>query len=157
MRNRELLSQLNSLESLVERTDTATGGNIELIGHWGRYLCVLTAGFLENALVEVYSDYVKNAANSQVASFATKRLENIVNPKSGRFVETARSFSKRWADDLDKFLNQDGQRRRNAIDSIMSNRHQIAHGKNGRISVVRVRNYLLGCVEVIEFMEGQLQ
>ena len=44
----------------------------------------------------------------------------------------------------------------NSLES-MSNRHQIAHGKNGRISVVRVRNYLLGCVEVIEFIEGQLQ
>lgn len=157
MRNRELDSQLTSLKSLLDSTDTATGGNIELIGHWGRYLCVLTAGFLENALVELYSDYVKNAANSQVASFATKRLENISNPKSGKFVETARSFSKRWADDLEMFLNQDSQRRRNAINSIMSNRHQIAHGKNGRISVVRVRDYLLGCVEVIEFIEGQLQ
>ena len=157
MRNRELASQLDSLKSLLDRTDSATGGDIELIGHWGRYLCVLTAGFLENAIVGVYRDYVASAASPQVASFATKRLERITNPKSRRFIDTARSFNKAWADDLKSFLDEDGQRRRNSIDSIMSNRHQIAHGENGRISVGRVREYLPGCVEVIEFIEDQLQ
>ena len=157
MRNRELASQLNSLRSLLERTDAATGRNIELIGHWGRYLCVLTAGFLENALTEVYSEYASKAASPQVANFATRRLERITNPKSGIFVETARSFSKQWAADLDAFLDEEDQRRRNAIDSIMSNRHLIAHGQSGGISVGRVRQYLPGCVEVIEFIETQLQ
>ena len=156
MRNRELVSQLNSLRSLLDRTDSATGGNIELVGHWGRYLCVLTAGFLENALVEVYSEYVDQAASPQVARFATKRLERITNPKSGRFIDTARSFSSGWANDLESFLNEDDQRRRNAIDSIMNSRNRIAHGENGQMSVGRVREYLPGCVEVIEFMEGQL-
>ena len=156
MRNRELVSQLDSLKLLLERTDAATGGNIELMGHWGRYLCVLTAGFLENALAEVYSEYVNRAASPQVASFATEKLEGISNPKSGRFVETARSFSPRWADALDAFLNEDGRRRRNAIDSIMSSRHQIAHGGSTQVSVGRVREHLPGCIEVVEFIETQL-
>ena len=59
LRNRELAAQLDSLESLLDRTDEATGGDIELVGHWGRYLCVLTAGFLENALTEVYGPICK--------------------------------------------------------------------------------------------------
>ena len=157
MRNRELVSQLASLKSLLNRTDEATGGNIELIGHWGRYLCVLTAGFLENAHTKIYAQYVRNAASPAVAKFATRRLEDISNPKASRFVETARSFSERWGDDLDAFLNEDAQRRKNAIDSIMNNRHQIAHGQATMISVARVKEYLPGCVEVVEFIEEQLQ
>ena len=157
MRNLELTGQLASLESLLDSTDEATGRNIELIGHWGRYLCVLAAGFLENALVEVYGQYVRGAASPTVANFATRRLERISNPKASRFVETARSFSERWAEELEAFLNEDDQRRRNAIDSIMNNRHQIAHGQSTRISVGRIREYLPGCVEVIEFIENQLQ
>ena len=157
MRNRELAAQLDSLKSLLDRTDEATGGDIELVGHWGRYLCVLTAGFLENALAEIYSQYVRDAASPAVANFATRRLEGILNPKSGRFVDTANSFRKRWGEDLDAFLNEDDQRRRNAVDSIMNNRHQIAHGQATRISVGRVREYLPGCVEVIEFIENQLE
>ncbi|MDE2861467.1 MAG: HEPN domain-containing protein [Chloroflexota bacterium] len=156
MRNRELASQLDSLKSLLAVTDTATGGNIELVGHWGRYLCVLTAGFLENALREVFSEFVRNAASPQVASFATRRLERISNPKSGRFIETAQSFDFVWASDLEDFLNADGGRRRNAIDSIMSNRNRIAHGESVQVSVGRVREYLPGCIQVVEFIENQL-
>ncbi len=157
MRNRNLVSQLNSLQLLLVRTEAATGGDIELMGHWGRYLCVLTAGFLENSLKEVYKAFVINAASPQVAKFAIARLEGISNPKSGRFIDTAASFNQAWATELRAFLNEDGERRRNAIDSVMNNRHQIAHGGDGgQISVGRIREYLPSCVEVVEFLEKQL-
>ena len=156
MRNPRLVSQLDSLESLLDRTDDATAGNIELIGHWGSYLCILTAGFLENALREVYSAFASRASSPQVARFAAARLERISNPKAGRFVETARSFDPGWATDLEAFLDAEGSRRRNAIDSIMNNRNRIAHGEGTQVSVGRVRGWLPGCVQVVEFIENQL-
>ena len=45
--------------------------------------------------------------------------------------------------------------RKDAIDSIMSNRHLIAHGKDSTISLVRVSEYLKKSVEVVEFLEHQ--
>ena len=156
MRNRELVRQLASLKSLLDRTDVATGGDIELTGHWGRYLCVLTAGFLENAIRETYGEFVKQTASPQVAKFAMAKLEGISNPKAGRFIETAGNFSSTWAEDLKTFLDEDGRRRRNAIDSIMNNRHQIAHGGSTQISIGRVREYLPDCIDVVEFIESQL-
>ena len=156
MRNRNLVSQLDSLRALLAVTDTATGGNIELVGHWGRYLCVLTAGFLENALREVYGEFVRNAASPQVARFAASRLDRISNPKAARFVETARSFDPAWAEALETFLDADGGLRRNAIDSIINNRNLIAHGGSVQVSVGRVREYLPGCIEVVEFIESSL-
>ena len=83
MNNLRLVSQIDSLDALLERTEDATGGNIGLMGHWGQYLCVLTAGFLENALQEVYGDYARTMASPQVARFATASLERITNPKGG--------------------------------------------------------------------------
>lgn len=157
MRNRKLASQCDALQSLLDRTDIATGGDIELLGHWGRYLCVLTAGFLENSLQEVYGEFVGRASSPQVTRFAVARLARISNPKAGRFIETAESFDPDWAAELKVFLDDDNQRRRNAINSIMNNRNQIAHGGSVQISVGRVREYLPGCVEVVEFLETQLQ
>ena len=157
MRHRELQAQLDRLESLLDRTDEATGGNIELMGHWGRYLCVLVAGLLENALREVYSSYVRRVARPPVANYSSRTLESISNPKANRFIETASGFNEEWAEELELFLDEEDERRRNAIDSIMNNRHQIAHGKMPGISVVRVKEYLAGCVEVIEFIEDQLR
>lgn len=54
---------------------------------------------------------------------------------------------------LDVFLDQNG--RRDAIDSAMANRHQIAHWGYSGITVARVRDYLDKSIEVIDFIENQ--
>jgi hypothetical protein len=153
MRNRELVRQLQSLRHLIGRTNVTSLEDIELQGHWGRYLCILVAGFIENGLREVYTDYVNRAANPSVASFAARMLNNVQNPRASRFLEIAQAFSSKWAEELDAFLIEN--ERRAAIDGIMSNRHLVAHGKNASISVARVREHLDKCVEVIEFIEAQ--
>jgi len=44
---------------------------------------------------------------------------------------------------------------KDAIDSIMNNRNQIAHGKNQSISVAQVQDYLNRSVKAVEFIENQ--
>jgi hypothetical protein len=52
-------------------------------------------------------------------------------------------------------MAEDDGRRKGAIDSIMSNRHLIAHGRASTISVARVRELLSISLEVIEYLEVQ--
>ena len=139
----------------MSRTRTATWEDIELQGHWGRYICILAAGLLENSIREIYSEYVRSASSPQVSSYATASLQNILNPNSNRFVQIAGSFSQEWGRALEDFLNANEGERKDAIDSIINNRHQIAHGRNTSISVVRVGNYLERAVEVLDFIEAQ--
>jgi hypothetical protein len=153
MENAELNRQLQRLRSLIQRTVSASFQDLELQAHWGRYLCILVAGFLENALTEIYTDFAKDAASEPVASFAGATLARIQNPNAQRFLDTARAFSRSWAEELDQFLEEEG--RRDAIDSIMANRHQIAHGRDSGITIARVNSYLERCVEVVEFIEAQ--
>ncbi len=153
MDSHELTRQLQKLQMLIQRTNRASSQDFELHSHWGRYLCVLVAGFLENTIAEIYIDYAKSAASEPVASYAASRLTRIQNPNAQRFLDTARSFKRTWVDDLEQFLNDAG--RKEAIDSIMANRHQIAHGRDSGITIARVDNYLKKCVEVIEFIESQ--
>jgi hypothetical protein len=153
MQNQALKRQLQALEALLKSTTEASQSNLELQGHWARYLCILVAGFLENALVEVYSDYTTKTSAPSVAKFTITALSRIQNPNATRFVETARAFNDQWATDLSIFLDQNG--RRDAVDGIMANRHLIAHGRTSGISVVRVQDYLKKCVEVVAFIEGQ--
>ena len=155
MRNIRLVAQHDRIQSLLERTRLATFEDIELQGHWGRYVCILAAGLLENSIREIYSEYVRAASNPQVSSYATANLQNISNPNSNRFVQVASSFSQEWGHALEDFLEASSGERKNAIDSIINNRHQIAHGRNSSISVVRLSNYLEKAVEVIDFVESQ--
>lgn len=154
MTNPELRQQLDRLKALFEKARDMTE-DLDLQGHWGRYLCVLAAGFLENAIREVYADRARRHASRDIASFVMQSLDRIQSPKAQRFIDVAATFDKDWGQLLEDFLSEDDSHRKNAIDSIINNRHLIAHGRNASISVARVQEYLKASVEVIDFMEGQ--
>ena len=154
MRSVQLDKQYKQLTSLIENTRSSCGDNIELQGHWGKYICVLCAGFLENAISEVYIPLITTSSSPAVSNFTQRTLEKVQNPKSTRFIEIASSFKKDWGEELDLFLKADSSRK-DAIDSIMRNRHLIAHGKNTSVSVVKVKEYLDKSLEVINFIERQ--
>lgn len=153
MQSQELNRQHQKIQHLISSVRSIPAEQSELQAHWARYICVLSAGFIENALSDVYTRYVKGCANEAVANFSSSKLNRIQNPKSNRFVETARSFKINWGEELNTFLDDNG--RGDAINGIMSNRHLIAHGNNSGISLVRVTEYLSKSVEVIEYIEGQ--
>jgi hypothetical protein len=153
MENRDIARQLQKLEDLIARSQRASGDDLELLSHWAKYLCILSAGLIENALTQVYGDFVGRAASEPVANFARATLSKIQNPKTARYIEVARSFKPAWEADLTSFVDENG--RRDAIDSIMANRHLIAHGKDSGVTLVRVRDWLQRAVEVIDFVEKQ--
>lgn len=155
MNNRELSRQLQTLKSLFDKTKGFSEKDIEIevISHWAKYLCVLSAGFLENALTEVYVEFSAKAASPHVANFARASLSRISNPNAEIFFQVTSSFKKSWGDELQIFLEEDG--RKEAINAIMKNRHKIAHGKKSDISYHWLRDYFDKAVEVIEFMEQQ--
>ena len=154
MRNATLHSDLQRLRSLIDRTDRATT-DIELQGHWGRYLCVLVAGFIENSIEVIYSDFARNSSSLRIQSFVSSRLRRISNPKAEIILQTAGAFDLSWQQELREFINADQGQLKDAIDSIMANRNDISHGKPTNISVSRVKDYLDRCVKVIEFIENQ--
>jgi len=154
IRNKKLSCQLRAIQSLINTTDKATQSNVNLQKHWGRYLCILAAGFLENAMREVYIDFVSKRSNLEISNFIHHVLNKISNPKSEKFKQTAGAFKQEWAQELEEFFKENSEVR-DAIDSIMNNRNQIAHGKNQSISVVQVRDYLNRSVKAIEFIENQ--
>lgn len=153
MRNQELSRQLQRLNSLIDRTTEASAGDIELQAHWAKYLCVLSAGFLENALTEIYTEYAGASSNRAVAGYVARQLERIQNPKAQAFLSTTYQFKKEWGIALESYLDQDG--RKEAIDAIMTNRHKIAHGEDSDITISRIRDYMVKIIQVIEYMEMQ--
>ena len=121
-------SQRQKLAWLLDQAKQFNNSD-ELQAHWARYLCVFTAGFIENALANVCSAYARSIASPEISNYVEATLRKIQNPKSQRFLETARAFNTDWDKSLSEFLDKYG--RKEAIDSIMTNRHLIAHGKDG--------------------------
>ncbi|HEX3797892.1 MAG TPA: HEPN domain-containing protein [Verrucomicrobiae bacterium] len=154
MRNADIARQLASIRALVLNSSSATADDLELQSHWARYACVLTAGLLENAVIALYTNFVTRIAPKPIGDYASIQLGKIQNPKTKRFLEISGSFKESWAKDLETFVDLNG--RREAIDAIMANRHQIAHGQNSDITIARISNYLNKAEEVLEFIENQL-
>lgn len=154
MQSVELNRQLQRIDDLITATRDLTEGNIELQGHWGKYLCVLAAGFFENAIGEIYIDFIQRASSPPIASFTGKTLRRIQNPKTSRFREVAFSFKEEWGKEIDDYI-VDHPEVRDGIDSIMANRHLIVHGKISGISVIRVQNYLEEGTKLLTLLEKQ--
>ena len=153
MKTRELVREHDRIRQLLAKTDSASDGDLELQSYWAQYVCIRVAGFMENALAEVYSEYARVSSNQKVRSFVSCTVSKIQNPNAQRVLETAGKFSGEWSDELESFLAREG--RRDALNSIMTNRHQIAHGRDSDITIPRVRDYLKKCVEIVDFLERQ--
>jgi hypothetical protein len=155
MQNRKISVQLQRLDSLIKRSETATDQNIELQSEWSRYICVLAAGLLENSIKEIYLEFTRKNVTAPVANFVSSSISPIRSPKTQRFLIMAGAFSDVWRSELEHFVNEKG--RGDAIDSIMANRHLIVHGQyqESRVSLAQVKEYLGKAIEVVAFIEQQ--
>jgi hypothetical protein len=155
MQSRELTRQLQALNNLIGRTREACGDDLELQAEWARYLCVLSAGFLENAIKEIYLDFARRKVNEPVAKYISSTISPIRSPKSSRFLEIAAAFSSSWHDELANYGLIEGGIE--AIDTIMGNRHLIAHGKSrdSKISLVSLKESLAKSIDFLNLIEEQ--
>ena len=157
MSNREVLRQIQRLRSLINRASSACDEDVELRSHWAKYISIICAGLLENALKEIYTDYASKQVSRPVANFVSSKLSQIRNPKSSVFLEVAVVFNTVWKTELEDFMRDEG--RGDSIDSIINNRHLIAHGsdQNSGVTISQVKDWLEKAVEVLEFIESQCQ
>ena len=157
MKNVEISRQIDKIDDLFKKASSISSLDIEILGHWAKYLCILVSGFMENSISEVFSKFLKEQASPPISKFSKNILDKIQNPKAYKFIEVTSAFNDDWGKSLKSFLDEDNERRRNALDAIMTNRHLIAHGKSSTISMVQVKEYYSRCIEIIEFIENLIE
>jgi hypothetical protein len=157
VKNREINRQIQAFNSLKDRALSACGDSTELRSEWARYLCIIASGILENAIAELYSEFAKQKFAEPAARFVSETVSRIQNPKTEKFLNVTGAFNASWKDKLEAYCNENG--RGDAINSIMGQRHLIAHGryKDSTISIARVDEYFKKSVEVLEFIERQAE
>ena len=126
--------RLDSVFSLVEQMAPSD----EVLSHWAKYLCVLTSGFIENSLRLVLYEYARTHADKTVASYVSARLEGLTNLNDEKICQLLGSFSDDWRD---TFLKMRSEEQKDAIDSVLANRHLIAHGRSVGLTQARMKQY----------------
>lgn len=151
----EIERQRARLRSVIARAGHAAAlRDIEVQAHWARYCCVLVAGFLEESIRHLFGTYAKKNSHHRVNRYVGTQLKWTQNPKTQVLLDLAGCFDPAWQTNLTKFVDSNG--RRDAIDSIMSNRHLIAHGRDSAITIARVDLYFKKIIEVVEKVEEEI-
>jgi hypothetical protein len=133
---KEIVAYENRLKSLFDKAATIT--DLEIRAHWARYLCVLTSGYLEVAVRCVLREYVRTRAQGHVPNYVDETLERFQSPNGEGILQAVGRFSPAWRTSLEGAIV--GQLK-DAADSIVNNRHQIAHGGQVNITLHIMTGY----------------
>jgi hypothetical protein len=126
------------------------GAEPEVQAEFARHLCVLASGFIEKAVSEIFTDYARRNSSPAVARYVAARMDNVQNMKCGKLLELVGEFSPEWRASLEDYVEGE---RKDAVDSIVSNRHQIAHGESVGITYHQISRYYEKAAEVVDFLQ----
>lgn len=139
-------SRLDHLFALVGRLPIDTAG-LEVQGHWARYMCVLSAGFVETALEAIFCTFAHGRGTAgEVLNFVQHEMRRKTNLDSRRLVHVVNSYDRAWAARLEELLSGEYS---SALNSIISNRNRIAHGDDVNISYSDVKGYYIRVCQLL--------
>ena len=150
MRIRTVANYEDKLDNLFDQYRSLPE-DLFIQSHWSRYLCILVSGYLEISVGAILINYVEGKASVSVKKYVSKQVGSLQNVKAGKIYDLVGSFSADWEHRL---RTQTDGAVRDAIDSVVANRNQIAHGRDANISFTVVKGYYERCKEFIEIMES---
>ena len=137
------------INELIQQYKTIPEDSL-LQSHWSRYLCILSAGYLETSVRKILSSYAQRKAAPNILNYVENRLKFFQSAKMKNIIQLIGLFNKEWAEELDEKTKGELAQ---AVDSIVSNRHNIAHGKNTGISYVYFQEWHKKVVKVVHIIE----
>ena len=149
--NRELLAAKQRIRNLVDRID-AFQGDSELQSDLAKYLCISISGFLENSLRIIYSEYANLKSHPNIGNYVDYQLDGFQNANMEKILTLAGSFSQTWRKELED-LTKDTIK--SSVDSLIANRHLLAHGESVGVTIGAVKRQYRDIVELVTFIQKQ--
>jgi len=122
----------------------------ELLADQARYLCVLVSGFIEKSVAEIVLEYTRRSSTPSVQRFVEKRTAHFTNANAEKVLQLLGSFDPKWRQDLEDILVDEYK---DAFDSVVSLRQQIAHGGSVGVTYVRIKDYFDAITQVIDYIQ----
>ena len=135
-----------ALDATFSRASRIDVGEIELRADFARHLCVLVSGFIDQTIKNYTIEYVRKRSSETVTNHVSQSIINLTNLKAEKLKNHLLSFDSRWESDLEQLIADE---RRAAVDSVVSLRHGIAHGKPGDVTIARMTTYYGEIIKVI--------
>jgi hypothetical protein len=133
-------AELRAIRDRVQRIldNASTSTDPESKAELACFACVLTSAMLELAVRHYTARYAERRASPSVHSYVCRQLYFFQNPKCEYIDQLLRSFDATLAD---SFFSQVGDEGRAAIDSVVNNKNQLAHGKGAGLGLDTMLRY----------------
>jgi len=124
----------------------------ELKAELTKHLCVLASGLLEVTCKEILLKYTSRRCAPEISNVVSVRLSYFQNPKVSKIQELLSEFDPRKAEHWKNDLSDEES---DAVDSIVNNRHQIAHGRSIGLSFSVLARYHYHAAKALTAIEKQ--
>lgn len=147
MKTEQYIRDLDNLKTKIDGVDDE-----EVKSSLIKLLCVRTAGLLEVFLKTRISNYANGKVPKEINHFMTTKFKDITNLKSSKFLDVLTSFSNEWADAFTDYLN-DHEQEKASLDSVIAQRHSIAHGQPSSINRSSMFQYYEDVNRIITYLD----
>ncbi|WP_134163381.1 HEPN domain-containing protein [Pseudomonas citronellolis] len=137
----------DTLDATFLRAEKVDLSETELRADLARHLCVLVSGFLDQTIKNFTIEYVKKRASPTITHYISNSITNLTNLKSSKLSSHLLAFDASWKIKVEKLIAEE---RKDAIDSLVTLRHGIAHGKPGDVTLARVKSYYKEILKVVD-------
>ena len=151
MKTQQYIRDLDNLKTKIDGVDDE-----EVKSSLLKLFCVRTAGLLEVFLKTRISEYSKGKVPPEINRFMTAKFRDITNLKSSKFLDVLTSFSVDWADKFRNYLEEHEQEK-DSLDSIIAQRHSIAHGQSSTIGSASMKQYYGDVKHLVGFLDGVIR
>ncbi|WP_051056106.1 HEPN domain-containing protein [Cylindrospermum stagnale] len=152
--NVKILAHRQKIDNLFNQVKSTSNPKDQ--SEWSKYLCVLVSGFIEESLRVLLEEYARKHSSTYIQNFVETEIRYITNCKTNKIILILKQFSQAWATDFENQIQVKSRitgEIKDALDSIVTNRHSIAHGKSGDITYVRVLKYYNNVKIAVEILE----
>ena len=141
-------SQEKKLDELFELVRTVS--DEETQSHLSKLLCIRASGLLEVAFKNLILDYLHGTSPKEIQSYVNKGIKNLSNLRHDKLINALSGFSKSW---VEQFENEVTDELVSSLNSLISNRNNIAHGENDNITFRSVEKYYEDTKSIIEILK----
>ena len=133
------------LDTIFERCRKIA--DLETQADFAQYLCVLVSGYLEKAVSELVLEHARRSGGPTVQRYVEMTTRRFTNANAEKLKNLLGNFDADWRLKLDAILVDEFK---DAVDSVVSLRHLIAHGGSAGLTYHRIHDYYLRVQKVIE-------
>ncbi len=114
-------------------------------------VAIWASGYLESTVREVVLEYVRGKAHPKIVNYVSSTLDRFANPRMEKILELVGRIDPDASKELGKFAEGEIQA---SVNSIVSQRHRIAHGRPSQLSMAQIEDYFRSARRLCGKLDG---